>query len=75
MKDETKVQNEICLGKGNKIRLWKLEKKIVTCKMNEKKKAESENSCFKMTVTYKYFLKSCVNIQMYAQQCEITNYK
>lgn len=38
MKDETKVQNEICLGKGNKIRLWKLEKKIVTCKMNEKKK-------------------------------------
>lgn len=40
------------------------------------KKAESENDrCFKMTVSYEYFLKSCVNIKMYAPKCEITNQK
>lgn len=42
--------------------------------MNEKK-AESENDAFKVTVSYKYLLKSCVNIKMYAPQWEITNYK
>lgn len=35
IKDETKEQNEIRLEKGS-LRLWKLEKKLVTCKMNEK---------------------------------------
>lgn len=36
IKDETKVQNEICLGKGNLISVETREK-IVTCKMNKKK--------------------------------------
>lgn len=51
--------------------------KIVETRENEsEKKAESENDhCFKMTVSYEYFLKSCVNIKMYAPKCEITNQK